>query len=209
MTTAEHREPCHSNGSRTVLGAPGGEIPPGGSTIGEARLGSVCFRYVGMNRHRANFGHRCGDLGRWKQLSYKNINCENGAAMSAISKVRHCHPSFAVIWQCTAHWSRKVRPLPLTGLEKLYADDVTSWPPSSNNRRRLSLSRRRDRESTCSAIWLIVYTAEALRDRAPSRRQNPTKSIPNGDPVRDRLGTSAEMPIKSMRFCGLDSRPDR
>ena len=29
---AEHREPCESRGSRTVLGAPGGEIPPGDST---------------------------------------------------------------------------------------------------------------------------------------------------------------------------------
>src|SRR6266404_3378376 len=26
--TAEHREPCESRGSRTVLGARGGEIPP-------------------------------------------------------------------------------------------------------------------------------------------------------------------------------------
>src|SRR3982074_50305 len=33
MATAEHREPCESRGSRTVLGAPGGEIPPGDSTM--------------------------------------------------------------------------------------------------------------------------------------------------------------------------------
>src|SRR5260221_6272425 len=32
MATAEHREPYESRGSRTVLGAPGGEIPPGDST---------------------------------------------------------------------------------------------------------------------------------------------------------------------------------
>jgi len=30
--TAEHREPCDSRESCTVLGAPGGEIPPGDST---------------------------------------------------------------------------------------------------------------------------------------------------------------------------------
>ena len=30
--TAEHREPCDSRESRTVLGAPGGEIPSGDST---------------------------------------------------------------------------------------------------------------------------------------------------------------------------------
>ena len=33
VPTVEHREPCESRGSRTVLGAPGGEIPPGDSTI--------------------------------------------------------------------------------------------------------------------------------------------------------------------------------
>src|SRR5262249_24212216 len=33
MATAEHREPCDSRGSCTVLGAPGGEIPPGDSTV--------------------------------------------------------------------------------------------------------------------------------------------------------------------------------
>src|SRR5258708_5009214 len=32
METAEHREPYESRGSRTVLGAPGGETPPGDST---------------------------------------------------------------------------------------------------------------------------------------------------------------------------------
>src|SRR5207302_5686427 len=35
MATAEHREPCDSRGSCTVLGAPGGEIPPGDSTFGD------------------------------------------------------------------------------------------------------------------------------------------------------------------------------
>src|SRR5262249_23725872 len=29
QATVEHREPCDSRGSCTVLGAPGGEIPPG------------------------------------------------------------------------------------------------------------------------------------------------------------------------------------
>src|SRR6185369_13007139 len=33
MATAEHREPCDSRGSCTVLGAPRGEIPLGDSTI--------------------------------------------------------------------------------------------------------------------------------------------------------------------------------
>src|SRR5580700_8254817 len=33
METAEQREPYESRGSRTVLGEPGGESPPGHSTI--------------------------------------------------------------------------------------------------------------------------------------------------------------------------------
>ena len=35
METAEHREPYESRGSRTDLGAPGGESPPGDSTRAE------------------------------------------------------------------------------------------------------------------------------------------------------------------------------
>ena len=38
MATAEHREPCKSRGSRTVLGARGGEIPPRNSTIASVGL---------------------------------------------------------------------------------------------------------------------------------------------------------------------------
>src|SRR5580700_11494369 len=37
METAEHREPYESRGSRTDLGAPGGESPPGDSTWAAVR----------------------------------------------------------------------------------------------------------------------------------------------------------------------------
>src|SRR5438128_9375421 len=37
METAEHREPYESRGSRTDLGAPGGESPPGDSTAQNVR----------------------------------------------------------------------------------------------------------------------------------------------------------------------------
>src|SRR5215831_5238340 len=40
MATAEHREPCDSRGSCTVLGAPGGEIPPGDSASATGRYDS-------------------------------------------------------------------------------------------------------------------------------------------------------------------------
>src|SRR3981189_3271787 len=48
METAEHREPYESRGSRTDLGAPGGETPPGDSTSGEhlARWGGSRLRKV-------------------------------------------------------------------------------------------------------------------------------------------------------------------
>src|SRR5262249_49937398 len=42
MATAGHREPCDSRGSCTVLGAPGGESPPGDSP--SAPLGEVRSR---------------------------------------------------------------------------------------------------------------------------------------------------------------------
>src|SRR5437667_2443766 len=46
METAEHREPCESRGSRTVLGARGGEIPPRDSTrCPPSFSGSVSGRY--------------------------------------------------------------------------------------------------------------------------------------------------------------------
>jgi hypothetical protein len=48
MATAEHREPYESRGSRTVLGAPGGESPPGDSTFTVA--GQVLRREVPSNR---------------------------------------------------------------------------------------------------------------------------------------------------------------
>src|ERR1700674_2490959 len=41
METAEQREPDESRGSRTVLGEPGGESPPGHSTIRGAGLEAV------------------------------------------------------------------------------------------------------------------------------------------------------------------------
>jgi hypothetical protein len=44
METAEHREPYESRGSRTDLGAPGGESPPGDSTIASVRSHDERFR---------------------------------------------------------------------------------------------------------------------------------------------------------------------
>ena len=49
MATAEHREPCEARGSRTVLGAPGGEIPPGDSTFPEVVQPSRCLLSKGRS----------------------------------------------------------------------------------------------------------------------------------------------------------------
>src|SRR5665811_82750 len=51
MATAEHREPCESRGSRTVLGAPGGEIPPGDSTIATFRCAAKFGRDWSNSEH--------------------------------------------------------------------------------------------------------------------------------------------------------------
>src|SRR4029077_9157849 len=51
MATAEHREPCDSRGSCTVLGAPGGEIPPGDSTNATFWRYPRCFRFTPESRH--------------------------------------------------------------------------------------------------------------------------------------------------------------
>jgi hypothetical protein len=51
MATAEHREPYESRGSRTVLGAPGGEIPPGDSTKPEIlKVSKSCPLYLLTHR---------------------------------------------------------------------------------------------------------------------------------------------------------------
>src|ERR1700720_3908827 len=53
METAEHREPYESRGSRTDLGAPGGETPPGDSTI------PLAWRFLRFQKDSA--------LARWYQ----------------------------------------------------------------------------------------------------------------------------------------------
>src|SRR5215831_18764282 len=51
MAPAEHREPCDSRGSRTVLGAPGGEIPSGDSTTAEVLRSSGSVSVARPARH--------------------------------------------------------------------------------------------------------------------------------------------------------------
>jgi methylmalonyl-CoA mutase cobalamin-binding subunit len=53
MATAEHREPCESRGSRTVLGAPGGEIPPGDSTKADMPIALADDCFWGNSGHSA------------------------------------------------------------------------------------------------------------------------------------------------------------
>src|SRR5258707_8694599 len=52
MATAEHREPCDSRGSCTVLGAPSGETPPGDSSNSAVSgfLRHGCFTPGDLNR---------------------------------------------------------------------------------------------------------------------------------------------------------------
>src|ERR1700740_2888564 len=57
METAEHREPCESRGSRTDLGAPGGEIPPGDSTNADLQGCPLFGRYQEENGHKRRCQH--------------------------------------------------------------------------------------------------------------------------------------------------------
>src|SRR6201997_1194885 len=71
METAEHREPCESRGSRTDLGAPGGEIPPGDSTIASFRGNAGCSRFrteADMNRQARPAASVADDPGCVKTL---------------------------------------------------------------------------------------------------------------------------------------------
>ena len=76
MAMAEHREPCDSRGSCTVLGAPEGEIPPGDSTTAvfkrcprkvryhpERTFRHFAFVPLGDQVHRNKIpcGHTCAD----------------------------------------------------------------------------------------------------------------------------------------------------
>src|SRR5207245_1417576 len=67
METAEHREPCESRGSRTVLGARGGEIPPRDSTIAPHRhprypRGMSAFTPIASKTLAASETTRCADF---------------------------------------------------------------------------------------------------------------------------------------------------
>src|SRR5215469_12311336 len=52
METAEQREPYESRGSRTVLGEPGGESPPGHSTKAALRFGRAARQ---LHLHQQTF----------------------------------------------------------------------------------------------------------------------------------------------------------
>jgi hypothetical protein len=57
LPTVEHREPCESRGSRTVLGASGGEIPPGDSTFASDAFGaSLTGRGFGVEELKPEVG---------------------------------------------------------------------------------------------------------------------------------------------------------
>src|SRR5215813_4145835 len=66
MATAGHREPCESRGSCTVLGAPGGEIPLGDSTIASIEGG----RTIPEPRYRSSptYGHALKTTTNWPSV---------------------------------------------------------------------------------------------------------------------------------------------
>ena len=65
MEAAEHREPCESRGSCTDLGAPGGETPPGNSTIASSGSGDgiVTVQPITLIEPAAGFATAKSDAG--------------------------------------------------------------------------------------------------------------------------------------------------
>src|SRR5215831_7020087 len=108
MATAEHREPCDSRGSCTVLGAPGGEIPPGDSTTASRAKPRAWARKSATSRNRtyaaeaADVGYvpivlkksptgRCGDEICNKRIEasrFLNRCCVSGPDLESIFRAR-------------------------------------------------------------------------------------------------------------------------
>jgi hypothetical protein len=119
MATAEHREPCDSRGSCTVLGAPRGEIPPGDSTLNETasligRLGSSAFRLstvaVSMSLARPLFSPESAPRAlpiwdpktRWNNLA-RGLAVSNTAGPSGFTNSPH--PSSREGDHTTTRWN--------------------------------------------------------------------------------------------------------
>jgi hypothetical protein len=82
VPTAEHREPCESRGSRTVLGARGGEIPPRDSTnLAVAAL-------FGHGRFTPDSRHESGHYFRPFRASCVALHCSKQQPYSITSSAR-------------------------------------------------------------------------------------------------------------------------
>src|SRR5438093_12572495 len=60
METAEQQEPYESRGSRTVLGEPGGESPPGHSTMASVHYGGQNLEFASAWEHSGRAKARSG-----------------------------------------------------------------------------------------------------------------------------------------------------
>src|SRR3984893_11424763 len=91
MATAEYREPCDSRGSRTVLGAPGGEIPSGDSTAdrrgNDGRLTiNLHFRRIDLHRRSLRNGGMHGGMERGPRAPSRYLPC----AFAPLYEPRDC-----------------------------------------------------------------------------------------------------------------------
>ena len=85
MATAEHREPCESRGSCTVLGAPGGETPPGNSTASPI-AGIMVPRRLDLRKHES-FRTPCEPGQRGRARPSRPCWSPSSAVASSLSKV--------------------------------------------------------------------------------------------------------------------------
>src|SRR5271167_3062838 len=109
METAEHREPYESRGSRTDLGAPGGDSPPGDSTIWPVSMRASQRPESARRRHpprsaadvqRDSEAARIGlsnSPERWRSAACGNITVEPRAPYFSVARLRNFR-FMALIW---------------------------------------------------------------------------------------------------------------
>ena len=75
--TAEHREPCDLRGSCTVLGAPGGEIPSGDSTIAVVGGRPRKSRLLALSASHGPLISTLPSCVNWRPLIFRSVMLSN------------------------------------------------------------------------------------------------------------------------------------
>jgi len=141
MAMAEHREPCDSRGSCTVLGAPGGEIPPGDSTISTNQVRTTSP--LGLRNSPSKLTSVIGREGPKAEL------------IPRFSQIRYCGPpTLLVAWRRghvgpPAHLVAESRPQCLTPRRYRFGGPIPAMARNTPSRR---ISAWKRAAATCSKM---------------------------------------------------------